>query len=91
VSDEKLQISLSLPADLIGQVDELADLAQRDRSWIVQRALEHYLTDEGADLRDDAGGIAELDAGQSSDLDDVLKKASGIIDRAEAQKARRAG
>lgn len=91
VSETKSDISLSLPSDLIDRVDAAAVLAERDRSWIMRRALEHYLVEEGADLIEDAAGLAELDQGQSSDLDEVLKKATAIVDRAEARKARRAG
>ncbi|AYC99749.1 ribbon-helix-helix protein, CopG family [Neorhizobium sp. NCHU2750] len=91
MSEDKLQISVSLPADLVGRADEIAALVHRDRNWVLQRALERYLADEGTDLREEAAGIAELDNGHSSDLDSVLKKAADVIDRAEARKASRAG
>jgi predicted transcriptional regulator len=91
LTEEKSQISASLPVRLIAEMDALAGLAQQDRAWIIQRALESYLAGEGAELRDDAAGLAELDNGEFSDLGDVLKKASAIIDQTEAKRARRAG
>jgi len=91
VTEDKSDISLSLPSGLIEQIDAAAALAQKDRSWIMQHALEIYLTEEGADLFEDAAGVAELDQEQTSDLDEVLKKAAAMVDRAEARKARRAG
>ncbi len=84
-------VPLSLPSEMIERIDQLAAVVERDRSWIMQRALETYLVEEGADLLEDAAGLAELEQGQFSELDEVLKKASAIIDRAEARKARRAG
>ncbi len=91
MSEDTSNVSLSLPSDLIDQIDAAAVLAEKDRSWIMRRALEHYLAEEGADLIEDAAGLAELDQGQSTDLDEALKKATALVDRAEARKARRAG
>jgi predicted transcriptional regulator len=91
MTEEKSQISASLPVDLVNEIDALAALVQQDRAWILQRALELYLADEGAELRETAAGLAELDAGQFRELDDVLKEASSIVDRAETIRARRAG
>lgn len=90
MTEDKSDVSLSLPLGLIDQVDAAAALADKDRNWIVRRALESYLTEEGEDQFEDAAGIEELDQGKSSDLDEVLKKATAIVDRAEARKARRA-
>lgn len=91
MSEDKSDVSLSLPSVLIDQVDAAAALARRDRSWIMRRALEKYLAEEGADLIEDAAGLAELDQGKTSDLNEVLNKATAIVERAEARKARRTG
>lgn len=91
MTEETSIVPLSLPSEMIERIDQLAAVVERDRSWIMQRALETYLVEEGADLLEDAAGLAELEQGQFSELDEVLKKASAIIDRAEARKARRAG
>ncbi len=56
----------------------------------MRKALEQYLANEGNDILRDAEGIAELDRGESVDLDDVLQKARAIVDAAE-HRHRRAG
>ncbi|TNM66008.1 CopG family ribbon-helix-helix protein [Aliirhizobium smilacinae] len=90
MSEKTSHISASLPAELVERVDNLATLIEQDRAWIIQRALENYLTNEGADLQEDAAGLAELQAGKFSELDEVLKKANSIVEHAEAKRALRA-
>ena len=91
LSEETSHISASLSVELIQRVDALAALIDHDRAWIISRALEHYLASEGADLQEDAAGLAELQAGKFVDLDDVLKKAAAVIEATESKRARRAG
>lgn len=88
---ETTHISASLPKELVDRLDALAALIERDRAWVLKHALEHYLASEGAELQEEAAGLAELQAGEFSELDDVLKKASTLIEHAEIKRSRRAG
>lgn len=88
---EKIQVSLRLPASLVGEFDRLADILDRDRTWVMQKALASYLASEGAEILADATGLEELDRGESVDLDDVLEKARKIVAAADRRRALRAG
>jgi predicted transcriptional regulator len=91
LTQDKSQISLRLPTDLVSEYDRIATALDRDRTWVMLRALTQYLEQEGAELLQDAEGFAELDEGKGADLDDVLSKASSIIEAAEAKRSKRAG
>lgn len=88
---EKIQVSLRLPALLVGEFDRLADILDRDRTWVMQKALVSYLVSEGAEILADATGLEELDRGESVDLDDVLEKARKLVAAADRRRALRAG
>jgi predicted transcriptional regulator len=87
---EKTQVSLRLSTDLVATFDHIAQVLDRDRSWVMQKALKQYIEHEGIDILRDAQGLDELDRGEGVDLDDVLEKARMIVDAAE-RRQRRAG
>ncbi|MBB4102372.1 CopG family ribbon-helix-helix protein [Allorhizobium borbori] len=89
--NEKTQVSLRLPTPLVEEFDRIAVLLDRDRTWVMQRALGQYLAGEGAEVLRDAQGIDELDRGESVDLEDVLEKARTIVDAAEYRRGQRVG
>ncbi len=89
--NEKTQVSLRLPAHLVAQFDQIAVLLDRDRTWVMQKALGQYLASEGAEVLRDAQGIDELDRGESVDLEEVLEKARTIVDAAEYRRGQRVG
>lgn len=91
LNNEKTQVSLRLPAPLVAQFDQIAVLLDRDRTWVMQKALGQYLAGEGAEVLRDAQGIDELDRGESVDLEDVLEKARTIVDAAEYRRGQRVG
>lgn len=86
----KSQLSIRLPAEMVESFDRIAAVLDRDRSWVLLRALKRYLDTEGADVLRDAAGIAELDRGEGHDFDDVMAEAEAIVARAEAGRARKA-
>jgi predicted transcriptional regulator len=88
---EKSQVSLRLPASLVADFDRIAVILDRDRTWVMQKALGQYLAGDGAEILRDAEGLEELDRGDSVDLDDVLEKARKIVDAAEYRRDKRAG
>jgi predicted transcriptional regulator len=91
LNNERTQVSLRLPSHLVAKFDEIAGVLDRDRTWVMQKALNQYLVGEGADVLRDSQGIAELDRGESVDLEDVLDKARTIVDAAEYRRGQRVG
>lgn len=73
------KIMLQLPEDVVKQIDRIADYTERDRSAVVLQALQSFMTDEGADLLDEAEGLAELDRGEGIPLETVLAEARLIV------------
>ncbi len=88
---EKSQVSLRLPTPLVAEFDRIAAILDRDRTWVMQKALSQYLAGEGAEILRDAQGIDELDRGESVDLEDVLEKARTIVDAAEYRRGKLVG
>jgi predicted transcriptional regulator len=86
-SSGKAQISIRLPADMLDAFGKIASALDRDRSWVVVRALRQYLDHEGADILEEAEGLAALDRGEGVDIDAVLAEADVIIAQAKARKA----
>jgi predicted transcriptional regulator len=87
----RTQISLRVPADMLADFDRIATAIERDRSWVILRAMKTYLEGDGADILEEAEGLAELDRGESFDLDDVLAEAEALIAAHDAKTARKAG
>jgi predicted transcriptional regulator len=89
-SNERTQISLSVPNDILDDFDRITGALERDRSWVMLRAFKTYLEGEGADLLNEATGIAELDRGEFHDIDDVLAEAETILASRGGKTAQRA-
>jgi predicted transcriptional regulator len=79
-------VSLRVPADLIETLDKIAAALERSRSWVMLRALRHYIADEGQEVLDVQEGIAELDRGEGIPIEDVLAEMDEIIAKAEAKR-----
>jgi predicted transcriptional regulator len=75
----KAQLSLRVPLDVVESFDRIAKALDRDRSWVMLRALRLYLEGEGAELAAEAAGLAALDRGESVDFDSVLDEAAALI------------
>ena len=86
---EKSLISLRLSTEMVEKFDKIAEYLERDRSFVIREALEHYLAEgeEGADLLDEAEGYAELERGETVPLQDVLDEAMRRISAAERKRA----
>jgi predicted transcriptional regulator len=89
--EDKVQISLRLPSNIVERFDALSGHLDRDRSWLMVRALKRYLEEEGADILDEAEGMIELDQGLGSDLDEVLRRAREIVTETATGNIRRTG
>jgi predicted transcriptional regulator len=81
-------LSVRAPADLIEMLDRVVAILERDRSWVILRALRQYLEREGSEIIEDAGAIGELDRGKSVPFEEVIRAARGII-KGGARKPRR--
>lgn len=90
-SSERTQVSIRLPNEILEDFDQIATVLERDRSWVMLRAFKTFLEGEGASILEEAEGLAELDRGESFDLDDVLAEAEAIIASSDSSHARKAG
>jgi predicted transcriptional regulator len=77
-----MPLSIRIPADLLESLDRLAKILDRPRSWVVLRALRLYLADEGQDLFEVDAGIAELERGESVQMDEALEALDMTVRRA---------
>lgn len=80
-------VSLRVPSDLIEAFDKLAAALERPRSWVMVRALRHYLEAEGAEIAEDTESLAELDRGETVSSEDLRRRLEEIIGRAENARA----
>jgi len=87
----KTQLSLRVPVGMVETFDRIAKALDRDRTWVMLRAFRQYLDSEGADVLQEAAGLASLDRGEGVDLDGVMDEARVIIAQAKAERARKAG
>ena len=72
-------ISMRLPLDVLAAVERVAKATDRNRSWVMVRALRRYLATEGADILSVVEGREQIAAGESHDMDDVLDEVDRII------------
>lgn len=72
-------ISLRLPVEVLASVEEIAKATERTRSWIVVRALKRYLATEGKEILDFVEGRAQVEAGESYDMEEVLQEVERIV------------
>lgn len=86
--DDSTHLSARVPSALLDDLDKVATVLERPRTWVVVRALQHYLDGEGAELLRDAQSLAELDRGGGHDLGRVLDEADAIIAAAGRPKRR---
>ena len=84
-SSVKTQISLRIPADMSDHFSRIAAALDRDRTWVMLRAYRQYLENEGADILQDAEGLAALDRGDGTDFDEVMDEAATVITQAKAK------
>ena len=85
----RTQISLRVPSNMLADFDRIAAAMERDRSWVILRAMKTYLEGDGADILEEIEGMEQLDRGEGIDLDDVLDEAEAMIRRHDAKAARK--
>jgi predicted transcriptional regulator len=67
-------ITLRLPQDLLADIERIAETLDRTRSWVMVRAMRIYLANEGGDVLAARRGREQIEAGESYDLDGVLRE-----------------
>lgn len=72
-------ITLRLPVDVLEAIERIAETSDRSRSWVMVRAMRLYLAGEGAEILNVADGLAQLDNGESEDMDDVIAQVEQIV------------
>ena len=72
-------IPLRIPKDILADIEKIAKASDRTRSWVMVRALRHYLAGEGADILNVIKGREAVAAGDVHDMDDVLGEIEEIV------------
>jgi predicted transcriptional regulator len=71
-------IALRLPVEVLKEIEAIAEVSERTRSWVMVRALKQYLAGEGRDILAAVEGRKQISAGNSHDMDDVLDEMEAI-------------
>ena len=90
-SNDRTQVSLRVPNELLADFEKIAVALERDRSWVMLRAMRSFLGGEGAVLLGEADGVAELDRGEGVDLDAMLAEARTLLGATPAAQSRKIG
>ncbi|WP_442200473.1 CopG family ribbon-helix-helix protein [Rhizobium sp. RAF56] len=75
---------MRVPRDVLSEIEEIAAICERTRSWVIVRALKSYLAAEGREIRELAKARREVDAGKGYDLDEVIEEVEAIVKGAAA-------
>jgi predicted transcriptional regulator len=81
---DRTQVSLRVPNDLLADFDRLAEALDRDRTWVMLRAMRSFVESEGAAILDEAEGAEELNRGEGVDFEDLLVEARAMLAAKEA-------
>lgn len=77
-------LTMRLPVDVLAEVEEIARICERSRSWVIVRALKSYLAAEGRELMELAAAQADVNQGRGVDLDEVIRELEGAAKDAAA-------
>lgn len=80
-------LSVRVPEDVMAKVERIVQATDRNKSWVVLRALALYLEGEGGGILQDAAGLAALDRGDSVDFDQAMDEMERMVDAIEARRA----
>jgi predicted transcriptional regulator len=65
-------VTLRLPSDVLDDIEAIARISGRSRSWVMVRAMKAYLATEGQEIRDlDRARQSAAEDG-TTELDDLL-------------------
>jgi predicted transcriptional regulator len=77
-------ITMRLPLDVLSEIEEIAEICNRSRSWVFVRALKSYLAAEGREVIEIAQARRDIEKGLGQDLDDVIEEVDAIIGKGAA-------
>ena len=79
-------ITLRLPQSILDDIEKIAAGSERTRSWVIVRALKHYLAHdaEGGICLSVLRGREEAAAGEGEDMNDVIAELDEIIRKGKA-------
>ncbi|MGV1833617.1 CopG family ribbon-helix-helix protein [Rhizobium rhizogenes] len=77
-------ITLRVPVDILAEIEEIADVCERTRSWVFVRALKSYLAAEGREVLEIAKARRDMANGEAYDLDDVISEVAKVLKGAAA-------
>ncbi len=77
-------ITMRLPLDVLAEIEQIAEISHRSRSWVFVRALKSYLAAEGREIIEIAEARRAIENGEGHDLDDVLEEVEAIVNGAAA-------
>jgi predicted transcriptional regulator len=75
---------MRLPLDVLAEIEQIAEISNRSRSWVFVRALKSYLAAEGREIIEIAEARRAIENGEGYDLDDVLEEVEAIVNGAAA-------
>jgi predicted transcriptional regulator len=86
MSDRELSdpISMRLPLAVLAEIEDIAQICNRTRSWVFVRALKSYLAAEGREIIEIAKARRDVDEGLGHDFDDVIDEVDAIVKGAAA-------
>jgi predicted transcriptional regulator len=67
------QVSFKIPATMKVRVDRLAEATRRSRSFVIEEAIEHYLTINEWQMQSIQAGVTDLDNGQVVSQEEMEK------------------
>jgi predicted transcriptional regulator len=68
---QKAHSSVRLRPDLLERADRLAAMLERSRGWVMEKALERYLDEEEREIAEVRQSLAEAEAGEVVDGEEV--------------------
>nr|WP_316653248.1 ribbon-helix-helix protein, CopG family [uncultured Gellertiella sp.] len=77
-------VTMRLPLDVLSEIEEIAAITKRSRSWVFVRALKSYLAQEGREIIEIAEARRDIEAGHGHDLDEVIDEIDALIRGAAA-------
>jgi predicted transcriptional regulator len=72
-------VTLRVPAEILSDIEVIAEATERSRSYIIVRALRTYMLNEGADILAAIQGREQIASGEHEDLDDIIADMDRII------------
>ncbi|MBO9097822.1 MULTISPECIES: CopG family ribbon-helix-helix protein [Rhizobium] len=65
-------IALRIPEDILKDIETIAKVSERSRSWVIVRALKYYLMQEGNDILQIMEGEEQIRNGEVIDAEDLF-------------------